>query len=143
MKGKDAMSAKKKSNYAGKTALLVDDDPDCLAQVKMHLEGLGFKVASAETQSEGEKLIDSQSFDIAVFDLMLENQDSGFILSYKVKKKSPSVPVIIITGVTSETGIHFDLAGDDSKAWIKADAILDKQIRFEQLNREIDRLMSA
>jgi len=136
------MSEHKSKGYSGKTALLIEDDPDCLGQVKTHLENHGFQVVTAETQAEGEKLLDERSFDLAVFDLMLENKDSGFILSYRAKKKA-NIPVILITCVTSEAGLHFDSQEDDPMSWVKADAILDKQIRFEQLDREIDRLLSA
>ena len=131
------------SKYAGKTALLIEDDPDCLAQVKERLEALGFKTICGESQEEGEKFIEEGGFDVAIFDLMLEYQDSGFILCHRAKKKNPSMPVIMITCVSSKTGIHFDLSSEEaSSAWIKADAILDKQIRFEQLERELDRLLA-
>ncbi len=137
------MNDHKSKGYAGKTALLIEDDPDCLEQVKLHLENHGFEVVSAETQAEGEKLIEERAFDLAIFDLMLENKDSGFILSYRAKKKKSDTPVILITCVTSEAGLHFDSHEEDPMSWVKADAILDKQIRFEQLDREIDRLLSA
>lgn len=135
------MNEHKSKGYAGKNALLVEDDPDCMEQVKTHLENAGFSVATAETQLEAERLIEDKAFDLAVFDLMLENKDSGFILSYKAKKRNSATPVILITCVASEAGLHFDSFEEDPMGWVKADAILDKQIRFEQLDREIDRLL--
>jgi DNA-binding NtrC family response regulator len=137
------MNEHKSKAYAGKAALIVEDDPDCLEQVRNHLENCGFEVVSAESQAEAEKIIDDRCFDLAVIDLMLENKDSGFILSYKTKRKCKSTPVILITCVASEAGLHFASGEDDPMNWVKADAILDKQIRFEQLDREIDRLMTA
>jgi DNA-binding NtrC family response regulator len=130
-------------SYTGKTVLTVDDDMDVLEQLRMHLEAMGFTVIQAESQAEGEQILAERIPDLAIFDLMLENQDSGFVLSYKVKKKAPDVPVILITNVTTETGLHFDAVTEETRSWVKADIVLDKEIRYEQLKREIDRLMKG
>ncbi len=128
-------------SYEGKIALLVDDDIDLLEQLKMRMETMGFSVITAESQAEAEKLIETENFDLAVFDLMLENPDGGFVLSYKVKQKCSDIPVIIVTGVTGETGLRFNSTSEEYKTWTKADVVLDKDIRYEQLQREIDRLL--
>lgn len=127
--------------FEGMTALAVDDDFDYQEIIKFFLESYGFNVITGESQAEAEDLIESENFDIAVFDLKMENSDSGFILSYKVKKKYPEKPVILVTNVTSETGFHFDVSTDEMRSWIKADAILDKDIRSEQLYKEINNLL--
>jgi CheY-like chemotaxis protein len=122
--------------------LVVDDDPDFLFQMKTVLESKGFEVSAASNRVEAEKLMDLARPDIAVLDLMMENEDDGFVLGYHLKKRYPGVPVILVTAVTRETGLEFDEA-DDSHGWIRADAILPKPIRFEQLLKEIDRLTDA
>lgn len=126
--------------YKGKKVLLVDDDTDLLIQIKAQLEQMEFEVLTAESQAEAEKLLDKK-FDLAIIDLMLEYLDSGFILCYKLKKKTPDLPIIIITSASTDTGLHFDATTEESKMWVNADSILDKEIRFEQLEREIDHLM--
>ena len=128
-------------NYKGMKALLVDDDMDFRDLITFFLETYGFEVISGSSQAEGEKLIKTEKFDIAVFDLMMENTDSGFILSYKLKNKYPNIPVIIATSVTNETGLHFDASTEEMRSWIKADVIMDKDIRIEQLKSEIDKLL--
>ena len=124
-----------------KTILIVDDDMDYLLQTRIKVERFGFKVITAESQKEAEKIIEVTHPDLAIFDLMMENDDSGFILCYKLKRKYPEVPIIIATGVTAETGMLFDITGDDERKWIKADLFLDKGIRADQLQREINRLL--
>jgi DNA-binding response OmpR family regulator len=124
-----------------KTILIVDDDMDYLLQTRMKVEQFGFKVITAESQKEAEKILEVTHPDLAIFDLMMENDDSGFILCYKLKRKYPEVPIIIATGVTAETGMSFDITGDDERKWIKADLFLDKGIRADQLLREINRLL--
>lgn len=124
-----------------KTILIVDDDMDYLFQLKLKVENFGFEVVTADGQREGEKIIESIQPDLAIFDLMMENEDSGFILSYKIKKKYPGVPVILATAVTAETGMGFDLSETSNREWIKADLILDKGIRGDQLEKEIKKLL--
>ncbi len=126
-----------------KTVLIADDDMDYLYQMKTKVEKLGFEVITADNQTEAELLINSFKPDLAIFDLMMENEDSGFILSYKIKRKYPDVPVIIATAVTAETGLSFDIHSEESKKWIKADLYLDKGIRSDQLQREIFKLLKV
>jgi two-component system, OmpR family, response regulator len=123
-----------------KTVLIVDDDMDYLFQMQLKVQQFGFNTITAESQAEAEKIIETLKPDLAILDLMMESDDSGFILSYKIKKKYPDVPIIIATAVTAETGMSFDVRGDDSQ-WIKADLFLDKGIRADQLQREIKKLL--
>lgn len=124
-----------------KRILIVDDDIDSLDQLKFQVENFGFETITAESQKEGEQIIENEKPDLAIFDLMMENQDSGFILGYKMKKKYPEVPVIIATAVTAETGIVFGLDTEEERTWIKADQYLEKGIRPDQLHREINKLL--
>jgi CheY-like chemotaxis protein len=124
-----------------KTVLVVDDDVDFLEQQKLQLAAAGFNVVSAESQAQANELLTSVKPDIAVLDLMMEHFDGGFALCFRIKKLYPKVPVIIVTGVTSETSLSFDAATSEERSWVKADALLPKPIRFEQLKREIDRLL--
>lgn len=130
-------------NYNAKIKIFVaEDDPDMMEQMKAYLESEGYEVLAASSQKEAEPLIKAGNFRAAVLDLMLENPDSGFVLSHKIKKLDERIPVIIVTSVTRETGYYFDKA-HDPKAWIKADAIIHKELRFEQLKAELKRLLGA
>jgi len=51
------------------------------------------------------------------------------------------VPIIIATAVTAETGMSFDVRTEEERKWIKADLFLDKGIRADQLQREINKLL--
>ena len=124
-----------------KNILIVDDDIDFLTQAKICIENAGYTVTTAESQKEGEAHIENSKPDLAIFDLMMEKEDSGFILSYKLKNKYPDVPVIIATAVTAETGIIFNLENGRGNKWIKADKYLDKNLRPDQLKREIAKLL--
>lgn len=124
-----------------KTVLIADDDIDFLTQLSFQLKNMEMNVITAETQKETEEIIENTKPDLAIFDLMMDNRDSGFILSYKLKKKYPDVPVIIITAVTADTGMIFGLETQEEKSWIKADLYLEKGLRPEQLKMEIQKLL--
>lgn len=123
------------------TILIVDDDMDYLFQARLKLEQFGFKTITADSQREAELILEKNRPDIAILDLMMENEDSGFILSYKLKKKYPDVPVIILTAVAAETGITFDILDENNRKWIKADLFLEKGVRYDVLKTEIERLL--
>lgn len=128
----------KKSDF---TILVADDDPDYLFQTVHNLGRAGYKTVAVESQAEAESVISKLKPDLAIFDLMMESDDSGFILCYKLKKKYPDVPVILATAVSRETGMSFSLDSENDKAWIRADKYLEKGIRAEQLDQEIMKLL--
>ena len=128
----------KKSDF---TILVADDDPDYLFQTVHALGRAGYRTMAAESQSEAESVIARFKPSLAIFDLMMENDDSGFILCYKMKKKYPDVPVILATAVSHETGLSFSLDSEQEKSWIRADTYLETGIRPEQLDQEVMKLL--
>lgn len=123
------------------TILVADDDPDYLFQTITNLERAGYKTVAVESQAEAEAVINKFKPSLAIFDLMMESDDSGFILCYKLKRKYPDVPVILATAVAHETGISFSLDSEAEKSWIRADRYLEKGIRADQLDQEIMKLL--
>jgi DNA-binding response OmpR family regulator len=123
------------------TVLLADDDPDYLFQVAFFLRKAGYEVVAVESQAEAEQVMAKMKPDIAVFDLMMESDDSGFILCYKLRRRYPEVPVILATAVSKETGITFGLNSGQDRDWIRADLYLEKGVRPEQLDLEIKKLL--
>lgn len=124
-----------------KIILVVDDDIDFMSQVETALKAAGYAVITAEGEKKAEAILVETHPDLAVIDLMMEEMDGGFALSYHIKKRYPDVPVIIASAVTSETGLEFDASTDEERSWVKADAFLAKPLRSEQLIREIKKLM--
>ncbi len=131
------------SDAKQKTVFLVDDDQDFVLQTKFRLEQAGYNVETSDSQADAESRLESVKPDVAVVDLMLEHQDSGFVLSHHMKKSFPQMPVILVTGVAAETGLEFDSTTGEERSWIKADRVIAKPIRFEQLESEIARLVTG
>jgi len=129
------------ANEPKKTILVVDDDVDYLTQMEINLIDAGFNAITQEGQAKAEEYLKDNRPDLAILDLMMEQMDGGFALSYHIKKIDSSIPVIIVSAVTSETGLEFDAVTSEERSWIKADAFLAKPVRFEQLIKEINKLL--
>lgn len=123
------------------TILVVDDDVDFLTQMTLQLEANGYQVVTAETAAAARERLAEERPALIVVDLMLEDPDAGFALCYQIKQEDPELPIIMVTAVSSATGISFDAETDEERAWIKADSLLAKPVRFEQLEREMERLL--
>lgn len=123
------------------TILVVDDDADCLEQTRVMLEAAGYNVLTADGAKQAQALLGRSRPDAAILDLMLEEADGGFRLCHCIKRMDPEIPVLILTGVASETGMDFGATTPEERAWVRADALLAKPVRFEQLQRELQRLL--
>ena len=128
---------------AKKQLLLVDDDQDILDQLSLALRAEGYEVVTAQGRQEGEETLMLRQPDLAIIDLMMEERDSGFVLCYEIKKLYPDTPVIMLTAVTATTGLDFHARNSEARSWLKADALLDKPVRFEQLKEEVRRLLRS
>lgn len=126
-----------------KKILVVDDDVDILEHVALILKDQGYDVVQAEGQHAGEEAIISTIPDLAILDLIMEKMDSGFILCHEIKRLYPGTPVIILTAANAAIGLDFIARTDTEASWIKADAVLDKPVRAEQLITEVARLLQA
>ncbi|OPZ30790.1 MAG: Transcriptional regulatory protein YycF [Lentisphaerae bacterium ADurb.BinA184] len=126
---------------SARTILVVDDDPDVVEQLTLSLAAKGYKVVAAGSQAEAEETLLGLQPDLAIFDLMMENMDSGFVLCHTVKKLYPGTPVILLTAVTAQTGVAFATQTAEARSWIKADTVLDKPARPEQIAAEVARLL--
>jgi DNA-binding response OmpR family regulator len=124
-----------------KKILVVDDDLDLLEQMTAILTAAGYEVVSAESQAAAEETILKVQPDLAVLDLMMEEKDSGFVLSYQLKKLYPELPVIMLTAVAGATGLSFAAQQPEARSWIKVDKMMDKPVRPEQLKAEVRRLL--
>jgi CheY-like chemotaxis protein len=129
------------SKLSGKNILLVDKDTQFVASGKEAFEKVGAHVITASSAAEAEKAFNGAKPDLVVTEVMLETEDKGFTLCYTIKKQTPDLPIIIVSDVNNKTALHFDASTIEERRWIKADAFINKPIRFEQLCREAIRLL--
>jgi CheY-like chemotaxis protein len=123
-----------------KKILLVDDDIDLLEQNKLILESKGFQVVTSESGAGGWALFQKEKPDACIVDLIMEQMDSGFVLTHRIKKTEhgKKIPVFILTSATYETGFKFSASTEEEKEWIKCDGILHKPVVVEELITKLE-----
>ena len=77
--------------------LVVDDDEPHAAAVAESLERVGYECVVATSGAEGLRLIEEQTFDIIISDLIMEGVGGLEILA-KAKRELPDAEVVILTG---------------------------------------------
>ena len=120
--------------------LLIDNDPDFRQKAKQSLQDAGYTVTEAEGENQAYEVARNKKFDIAIVSLILENSDSGFSLSHHFKKDYPNMPIVMLSSSITKFGIEFSLNSASDRSWIKADVLLNKPIRSEQLLQAVQRL---
>ena len=79
--------------------LIVDDEKDIRILLSSIFHDEGHKTIMASTISEAEKLIETETFDLALLDISLdEKKKDGIYLLQKIKKINKDLPVIMISG---------------------------------------------
>ena len=98
--------------------LVVDDDPDLVAAMRLVLEGHGYQVVSARSGAEGLHRLRQESPDLLLLDVMMEDLSAGFHVAQAIRDDSPDspyaeyreVPIIMLTAVQEHTRIPFKQA---------------------------------
>lgn len=124
-----------------KKILLVDDDPDLISAFEAILYSRGFDVATALNKAEAEEKLNTFIPDLAILDVMMEEEHDGFDLARTFKKSNPELPVIMLTGISEVTGVNFRAAAADPD-WLPADEYLDKPVNPDELIDTIEELLT-
>lgn len=95
------------------TILVVDDEPHVVRLVKANLESSGYRVLTAGDGEQGLRLVESESPDLVILDIMLPRMD-GYEACRRIREFSP-VPVIMLTARSAEVDlVHgFEAGADD------------------------------
>jgi DNA-binding response OmpR family regulator len=97
----EAINAEKEQIKSTKL-LLIDDEEGYVTILAKRLSKRNFLVKTALSGVEAIRILRSESFDLAVLDLKMEDMDGIEVLKV-FKAMEPEMPVIILTGHGSET----------------------------------------
>ncbi len=94
--------------------LIVDDEPDTRGLIELTLQTAGYEVKSANSGESALRLIDGESFDLILLDIMMPDV-SGFDVLRKLNTDPTSPPVIFLSAKNNpedqETGESLGAAG--------------------------------
>lgn len=77
--------------------LIVDDDEQVRAMLKLTLEREGYQVTEARDGDEAIKVYDSQAYDLVITDIVMPEKE-GIETIMELKNSNPDVQIIAISG---------------------------------------------
>ncbi|MDQ6618167.1 MAG: response regulator [Pseudomonadota bacterium] len=86
----------------GLRVLLVDDNVDLMAATAPVLVSFGFDVATAANADEALQCLQRGEFDVVLSDVSMPGERNGLDLARIVRNDRPGLPVVLMTGYTSE-----------------------------------------
>ncbi|MCK4252172.1 response regulator transcription factor [candidate division WOR-3 bacterium] len=104
------------AKLTGKLIAVVDDEPDILELVSIHLKKASFKVKEFSDAGSFLKFLNNHIPDLLILDLMLPDADGFDICKYlKMKDEFSSLPIIMLTAKGHETDkvLGLELGADD------------------------------
>lgn len=118
--------------------LIVDDDPDFVEALRMHLERSGYSVESALDRTEGMRLARNGQFDLLILDVMMAEPDDGIVMAQELRKEGFDKPILMLSGISSVAGMTY---GQDEEI-LPASDFLEKPVRPETLIERIRALLN-
>jgi CheY-like chemotaxis protein len=113
--------------------LLVDDNANGLAARRSVLEELGYKIVTATCGGDALEEFGSAKFDLVVTDYKMPRMD-GLELIGRLRKQSPDLPIVLISGYVDTLGMNEVSTG--------ADVVIQKSSHeVSHLIRSVNRLL--
>ena len=110
-----------------KTVLIIDDDADIRASMRIVLEAAGFSVGEAGDGEEGLKVAQKVNPDAVIVDLMMETVDAGSKVSAKLKESGFKGPIYLLSAAGDTVRYNIDAKE------LGLDGIFQKPINHEVL----------
>ncbi len=99
------VSAQADGDRAGAHILVVEDSTEVLALAREILEGVGYRVSTAETGKAALELFESLpsgALDLLFTDLIMPGGINGIVLAGEIARRAPDLPVLMTTGYNEE-----------------------------------------
>jgi len=133
----------------GPKILIVDDDKDLVAVLRIALESRGHRVTSAYDLLSGLQAAGDQRPDCIVLDIMMPHATEGFHFVWRLRQRDEayfkSVPIIVLSAIHEKTDLRF--YPDSGDATYRAgeflpvqdfvDKPVDPALLLERINRAI------
>jgi len=127
-----------------KRIAILDDEPDIVELVSLHLEKAGFKAEGFLDAEKFFEFLEKTKPDLIILDLMLPDADGFEICKYlKAKEELSSIPVIMLTAKDEESDkiLGLELGADDyvtkpfspKELVARVKAVLRRQISREKV----------
>ena len=125
--------------------LVIEDDSDMVAAIRMPLEANGYDVLAASTGEEGLQKVKEVEPDLIILDVMMETTTAGFQVSLQLRSPDPQseyaayshIPILILTAIHTTTSLRFSASED----YLPVDDFVDKPIDPDVLLEKVRALI--
>ncbi len=127
------------------TILMIDDDADLAAALKVLLEGKGHRFHTATNGELGLRRVKETSPDLIILDVMMDRYTEGFHVAQRLRDTSDDseytawrkVPILVLTAVHRTTSFRFG-PNEDS---LPVDEFLEKPVSADRLVGAVEKLL--
>ena len=127
------------------TILMIDDDADLTAALKILLEGKGHRFHTAANGELGLRRVKETSPDLIILDVMMDRYTEGFRVAQRLRDTSGDsefaayrkVPILVLSAVHRTTSFRFG-PNEDS---LPVDQFLEKPVSADRLMAAVEGLI--
>lgn len=126
---------------SSKKILIIDDEPDVVAYLKVVLESNGYEFFSADNIKSAESLVKEIRPDLICLDIVMPKETGiSFYIKLRREKDFKKLPVIIISGIVEKEKFNF-------YSYVKDESIpppefyMEKPINVEKYLQKIKELI--
>jgi CheY-like chemotaxis protein len=131
--------------------LVVEDDKDLVASIRVVLESAGYEVSAAHDPQAGLHLAETERPDLILLDVMMPHGTEGFHFVWKLRQheddKIRRLPIIILSAIHDKTELRFYPDSSDGTyapgEFLPVEDFVDKPVDPEQLLECIARVLAS
>jgi DNA-binding response OmpR family regulator len=125
--------------------LLIEDDEDLVAAMRIMLEKKGYSTLAAFNPDEGRKFLDTEKPDLIILDVMFgsKGESKGFDFAQKIRidKQHAGIPILMLTAINSQKPF-FNFSPDTDGEYLPVDDFLDKPVKADILLHKVEELLA-
>jgi len=128
---------------AGKSALIIDDEPDVTTYHGTVLSDHGWEVFTANSGTDGIALAQQETPDVILLDVMMpEKGGLSTLIALRKDERTRTIPVVLVTGIQETLTADFEAFLARFKSY-NPDGYMEKPIDVDKLISTLEGLTSA
>lgn len=122
--------------------LIIKDDPQFIASATEALQARGFEVLVANGKPRAAVTAKRERPDLIILGLVMENMSEGcsILSELQFEEETSRIPVIMVSGVTTETGFRIDQDGKAPR-WLRVEEFLNEPVDFARLAERVSEII--
>jgi DNA-binding response OmpR family regulator len=124
--------------------LIIEDDTDLVAAMKLMLENKGYSTIVAYDPEEGNEKLSQERPDLIILDVMFgsSGESKGFDFAQKIRNdsKNADIPILMLTAINTEKP-YFKFSPETDGEFLPVDSFIDKPVKSDELFLKIEDLL--